>query len=834
MEGDNPSEEVLSQKKSSLDDIIDHITADLQSYDGKYILLGQPSNSETQSIWQQRVTRQPENLNYVQNPYQEQQQSRINHLDSNLFYSSNSYVENSCNNYVPYVFPNSNQYQNTSNDSHYNYIYYQQNSNHSTDYGLFGSSNNYQNHHLIENLVGNWVPNQNGTYSPFGNTSLGIETRNDSNVGLQHQSPQSQHANTSNSNAFSKLGNSAVRRPRMVAEVRPMRPSYSDVLAKSVTQCTPNAVNGSTNKSAASSKVDSTRTKTAKNKKGNNVTKNGGPVLKRQHSSGSEEQMLNGVRQQVDKKVTSTNENHSWSSLEDLTKFPAYNDFEKENPSERSPLSNLNNKKGNRKVKPVRQNENSTETWNNKKVNENQNDSRKNVRKGIQINNNLQWGVGKQTPSPVRNDKKINKSTPNNEVKKANSSNKNINQAAECVGVSKTTASSKINTRFNEAPINQRKLQSRTKRREGTSKIALVWKRWREKTSQYLILFFTWFLNLLWDVLVMSFHLCFYLLGVIVSCSGAWFSTVKSLLKNLCTNPRNWWHQRKKNGKQSSSKKSYSNRSDNSHGNLTSNISLPQTGEEAMKRLFACKGKDPYSILGVTKNCPDEVIKKYYKRQAVLVHPDKNNQPGAEEAFKILVHAFELIGEPERRKAYDRCVMESVEEEWEELSNLISQLHKKMEYAANTIRCTNCGNRHKRSMVERPLYAARFCSQCKIHHSAREGDIWAESSMMGWLWRYYACMDGAVYDISDWAACQADNLRHLKPNTHVVQYRIVVGKHRPNPPPTSTPQPPPPPPNCSEQDLEDFLSSLYGHGNGGTANSDQCNNRFRKKSKRKK
>lgn len=87
-----------------------------------------------------------------------------------------------------------------------------------------------------------------------------------------------------------------------------------------------------------------------------------------------------------------------------------------------------------------------------------------------------------------------------------------------------------------------------------------------------------------------------------------------------------------------------------------------------------------------------------------------------------------------------------MEEEWEELSNLLSQLHKKMEYAANTIRyvwmslykmivqrishncefagriyrCTNCGNRHKRSMVERPLYAARFCSQCKIHHSARE------------------------------------------------------------------------------------------------------------------
>ena len=82
------------------------------------------------------------------------------------------------------------------------------------------------------------------------------------------------------------------------------------------------------------------------------------------------------------------------------------------------------------------------------------------------------------------------------------------------------------------------------------------------------------------------------------------------------------------------------------HGGLEANIALPSTGEEAMKRLLACKGKDPYSILGVTPTCSDDDIKKYYKRQAFLVHPDKNSQPGAEEAFKILVHAFDLIGEP--------------------------------------------------------------------------------------------------------------------------------------------------------------------------------------------
>lgn len=55
------------------------------------------------------------------------------------------------------------------------------------------------------------------------------------------------------------------------------------------------------------------------------------------------------------------------------------------------------------------------------------------------------------------------------------------------------------------------------------------------------------------------------------------------------------------------------------------------------------------SILGVQSDCSQEQIRKHYKKIAVLVHPDKNKQPGAEEAFKILQRAFELIGEPVSR-----------------------------------------------------------------------------------------------------------------------------------------------------------------------------------------
>ncbi|KAK4023344.1 dnaJ homolog dnj-5 [Daphnia magna] len=229
-------------------------------------------------------------------------------------------------------------------------------------------------------------------------------------------------------------------------------------------------------------------------------------------------------------------------------------------------------------------------------------------------------------------------------------------------------------------------------------------------------------------------------------------------------------------------RKSSSDHESSTLGGLNANIPLPSTGEEAMHRLLACKGRDPYSILGVRRDCSDEDIRRYYKRQAVLVHPDKNRQRGAEEAFKILAHAFELVGQPERRSQYDQLVQEADEMEsaWAELNELLSRLHAKMDEAANTIRCTNCAKRHRRVKTERPCYAARYCQECKIHHSAREGDLWAESRYMGFRSKYYACMESAVYDITEWANCQAGHLRHLQSNSHRVQYRIVPGQGQPS------------------------------------------------------
>ena len=64
---------------------------------------------------------------------------------------------------------------------------------------------------------------------------------------------------------------------------------------------------------------------------------------------------------------------------------------------------------------------------------------------------------------------------------------------------------------------------------------------------------------------------------------------------------------------------------------------------------------DYYKILGVGKNASDEEIKKSYRKLARQYHPDRNSgDKKAEERFKEISQAYDVLSDPEKRKAYDR------------------------------------------------------------------------------------------------------------------------------------------------------------------------------------
>ena len=64
--------------------------------------------------------------------------------------------------------------------------------------------------------------------------------------------------------------------------------------------------------------------------------------------------------------------------------------------------------------------------------------------------------------------------------------------------------------------------------------------------------------------------------------------------------------------------------------------------------------QDYYAVLGVPRNATEEEIKRAFRKLAFQYHPDRNKDPSAEDRFKEINEAYQVLSDPEKRNSYDR------------------------------------------------------------------------------------------------------------------------------------------------------------------------------------
>ncbi|NWS47657.1 DJC14 protein, partial [Probosciger aterrimus] len=230
-------------------------------------------------------------------------------------------------------------------------------------------------------------------------------------------------------------------------------------------------------------------------------------------------------------------------------------------------------------------------------------------------------------------------------------------------------------------------------------------------------------------------------------------------------------------------------------------VAAPEDRGEEVIRLLAMaevpeEELNPFHVLGVEATASDAELRRAYRRLAVLVHPDKNEHPQAEAAFKVLRAAWDIVSSPERRRDFEMKRM-AQQELPRSVGEFLRRLQEELREAMNTMMCSKCQGKHRRFEMNRDPLSARYCAECGRLHAAEEGDLWAESSLLGLKITYFAMMDGKIYDITEWAGCQRMG---ISPDTHRVPYHLSfgprgAGRHR------STPKGSPP----SAADLQDFF-----------------------------
>ncbi|CAH9052921.1 unnamed protein product [Cuscuta epithymum] len=205
-----------------------------------------------------------------------------------------------------------------------------------------------------------------------------------------------------------------------------------------------------------------------------------------------------------------------------------------------------------------------------------------------------------------------------------------------------------------------------------------------------------------------------------------------------------------------------------------------------MKRII--NSVDHYEAIGFSrhKKIDSLLLKKEYRKKAMIVHPDKNmGSPMSSESFKKLQSAYEVLSDAVKKRDYDEHLRK--EESKSVLHNRSagsSHQDTTSDYCSKEsrlIKCTKCCNSHIWVCTNRTKAKARWCQDCCQYHQAKDGDGWVEyRGSLGFdrpqkmeIPRAFVCAENKIFDVSEWAICQGMSCR---PNTHRPSFHVnMVG-----------------------------------------------------------
>ncbi|KAL4323863.1 hypothetical protein GQ457_11G014150 [Hibiscus cannabinus] len=208
---------------------------------------------------------------------------------------------------------------------------------------------------------------------------------------------------------------------------------------------------------------------------------------------------------------------------------------------------------------------------------------------------------------------------------------------------------------------------------------------------------------------------------------------------------------------------------------------------DEMTRILNCT--DHYQALEIPRHTKMDiaVLKKEYRKKAMLVHPDKNmGSPLASESFKKLQCAYEVLSDSMKKRDYD----EQLRKEESRTRSVCQKSHSSSGQQPSSdhcyeesrrIQCTKCGNSHIWVCTNRNKAKARWCQDCCQYHQAKDGDGWIEYKgslvfdrpQKVEIPRAFVCAESKIFDVSEWAICQGIACR---PNTHRPSFHVnMVG-----------------------------------------------------------